>query len=123
MISFRCATCYIDTLLQLLDSKTSLVQGVHTQRELQPSALRRLLLKLAITHNILPTAFYLKDVSTDGQGTISVGAFADIYCGNWNGRAVALKLLRPAADSSEEELERSKKRVCVLFLMCLLFLA
>lgn len=74
--------------------------------------LRRLSLKLAIKHDILPTALFLRGVvctETEGRGS---GAFADVYCGSYGEMAVAVKRLRVYLSLPESKKIEIKQAFC-----------
>ena len=104
---------YFETSFQLLDAKAGPATSPETKRELIPNALRRLLLKLVVNHNKLPSSFYLKDVIHDGSESTGAGAFADIFFGKWKGKPVALKRLRVEAKSPGPDQAQQKVR-CTL---------
>lgn len=58
------------------------------------NTLRRIVLKLAITYDILPTALALEEVQCDDREVHGAGGHADVYCGNHRDLKVALKRLR-----------------------------
>ncbi|THH21605.1 hypothetical protein EUX98_g8333 [Antrodiella citrinella] len=57
-------------------------------------AIRRLMLKLSTRCEKLPTSLFLMGVKCSETECYSVGSFADIYIGEYEGRKVALKRLR-----------------------------
>jgi len=56
--------------------------------------IRKLMLKLAMRSEKLPTSLFLKGVKCSETESYSVGSFADIYIGEYEGQKVALKRLR-----------------------------
>ncbi|THH31064.1 hypothetical protein EUX98_g3127 [Antrodiella citrinella] len=68
--------------------------------------LRKLSIKLSITHEILPSALILKGVQCDSTHSIDAGGFGDVYIGTYNGIKVALKHLRthPNIDNEVKQL-------------------
>ncbi|KAJ3475947.1 hypothetical protein NLI96_g11493 [Meripilus lineatus] len=56
--------------------------------------LRRLLIKLSKTAEIIPSGLFLDHVLCDDRETLQIGGYADIFRGTVHGRAIALKRLR-----------------------------
>ncbi|KAH8101105.1 hypothetical protein BXZ70DRAFT_109101 [Cristinia sonorae] len=80
----------IDTAWERLDDKTNLIHPTLTPSS-QSALLRKLCLKLAATHDVLPTSFYVEDVVCLNLEAVDAGAYADILQGQYNGRLVILK--------------------------------
>ena len=59
-------------------------------------------MKLVVEHNLLPSSFYLKDVTCSDKESRGVGSFADIYLGDWQGQYVALKRPRVTVQSLQQ---------------------
>lgn len=99
----------------LLDpaSKNTSVIGVRSHRQLPLQSLRKLALKLTVEYDALPTSFYLKGVKCVESESRGSGAFADLYLGEWNGQAVALKRLR--VDTKDQDATEKLKRVRTAF--------
>lgn len=94
---------------QVLDSPAlpSAAAGTHffTYR----NQLRRLSLKVAITHSILPTTLILRGVQLSDTTQHGAGGFADVFCGTYQGYKVALKRLRVYIMSSDTQKQNLKK--------------
>lgn len=58
------------------------------------SRIRTLMTKLALTSGRLPKALFLQDVQRTSIDPVAQGSFSDIYEGQFQGKAVALKRLR-----------------------------
>ncbi|THH26870.1 hypothetical protein EUX98_g7314 [Antrodiella citrinella] len=101
----------LDVLWDLLDPKHGPAKGVKNNRILLPKVLRRLTMKLVLRHNKLPRAFYLKGVNSTEKENRGAGGFADVFIGEWKGKAVALKRLRVESKSTQVE-EALQKQFC-----------
>jgi hypothetical protein len=55
---------------------------------------RRLLVKLSIVSGILPATLRIEGVRCPSRDPAGVGSYADIFCGEHDGKIVALKRLR-----------------------------
>lgn len=67
-----------------------------TQVDGRPSnpTLRRLAIKIAICHNVLPTSFLILGVKRENAVHRWSGGFADIFCGKLGDTDVAIKRVR-----------------------------
>ena len=83
-----------------------------------PQAMRRLLVKLVVLNNSLPTSFYIQGVAYDGSESFGSDAFTDLYRGVWSGKAVALKRFRVEGTTENPETRVSFLGVLVLDLEC-----
>ncbi|TCD63488.1 hypothetical protein EIP91_005347 [Steccherinum ochraceum] len=82
------------------------------------NTLRRIILKLAITYDILPTALALEEVQCDDREVHGAGGHADVYCGTYQDRKVALKRLRvyiSAPEVKKHLIKRSFHRESLLW--------
>jgi hypothetical protein len=55
---------------------------------------RRLLVKLSVVSGVLPTEIRIRNIQCVSPTPDCLGSFADIYCGKYEGKVVALKVLR-----------------------------
>ena len=89
-------------LSQKLDQGLPLIHPALQPAE-QAALLRKLCLKLANTHRILPTNFFLIGVKCLSNEPIDSGAYADIYKGNYNNTVVILKRPRITSEQKKEQ--------------------
>ncbi|TCD66074.1 hypothetical protein EIP91_001832 [Steccherinum ochraceum] len=107
-ISSKDAQTVLDEIWKVLDSAAFPVAAVGGEIHRYRNQLRKLSLKLSITHGILPTLVLLEGVQTEGQQA-GAGAFADVYIGTLHGEKVALKRLRVYLMATEGQKEQMKQ--------------
>lgn len=74
---------------------------------------RRLSLKLAIEYHVFPSSLILLGVQCDQLTQNEEGGFADVFCGTYRGKKVAVKRVRVFATYSEPERRKLKRvRLC-----------
>ncbi|KAH8100929.1 kinase-like domain-containing protein [Cristinia sonorae] len=115
----------IDWLQQILDLPSSDGELVllnlsidQNDRRQTHGRLRRILLKLSLHHNLLPSALTLPNVVCSTSESIGFGGFADVFCGTHQGRRVALKRLRVflmSDPSKRQELRRAFYRESIIW--------
>lgn len=98
-------------MIELTDGYEQLLKS-STRNDLKK--LRRLILKLAVSVNKLPSSFMLQDVQCPQPVSRGAGSFADVYCGTLGTAAVAIKRLRThSATLAATEVEKIKlEQVC-----------
>lgn len=89
----------LDVVQEMLDDANlwSTVQSDETEMIVFEKLRDRLvnsLLKLSSDSGLLPSSLFLKGIDCPDRESTSAGVFADVYQGNYKGRAVALKRLR-----------------------------
>ncbi|TCD69532.1 hypothetical protein EIP91_007155 [Steccherinum ochraceum] len=103
----------LDVMWQLLELDRPLIQA-HSE----PSAsvqlaarrrLRRLILKLSISSNKLPSALLLSGVQCSETSSRGVGGFADVFYGTFAKSTVAIKRLRTYTASTEAQKAKLKQ--------------
>ncbi|THH29187.1 hypothetical protein EUX98_g5008 [Antrodiella citrinella] len=96
---------------RLDDNPATATPPIHPELDLfgQTALLRRLCLKIAVNHDVLPGKFYVRGVICMSDEPIDAGGFADIYNGEYGGKIVIIK--RPRI-SNEEEKEKIKMEFC-----------
>ncbi|THH19668.1 hypothetical protein EUX98_g8727 [Antrodiella citrinella] len=107
------AQVVLDEMWKVLDSPV--LPTAHTGGSpffVYRNSLRKLCLKVAIRHDILPTALILKEVHVIEGIECGGGGFADVYCGTFRGEKVALKRLRIYLMSSQIQKQEIKKAFC-----------
>lgn len=88
-------------------AKSSSLQSLSAHKKL-----RRLSLKVALEYDRLPLALFLTGVTClDNQG-IGQGSFADVYRGDYAGKAVAIKRLKPYSDPLDPEQMKNRRAFC-----------
>lgn len=92
--SLPCHRPITDQHSQVLDSAALPLAAFNPQFLQYRNKLRKLSLKLSITHDIFPSALVLREVQLSNQKLIGSGSFADVFVGTYNGEKVALKRLR-----------------------------
>ncbi|THH31212.1 hypothetical protein EUX98_g2968 [Antrodiella citrinella] len=104
------AQIVLDELWKVLDSPAlpNAVSG-GSQFFIYRNKLRKLSLKMAVKHDILPTALILRGVQLIDNTQHGTGGFADVYCGIYGGFKVALKRLRVYVASSDKQKQALKK--------------
>ncbi|TCD67324.1 hypothetical protein EIP91_000245 [Steccherinum ochraceum] len=102
-VSAAGAQTVLDEIWKVLDSVALPIASSNRQFSLYRNKLRKLSLKLSITHNILPTTLILAGVECVGTISIGAGAFADVYIGTFRGEKVALKRLRVYVSTTESQ--------------------
>ena len=100
--SFASTRAIADWCHQVLDSAAIPLAAFNPQFLQYRNKLRKLSLKLSITHDILPSALILKEVQLNDNKLIGSGSFADVFIGTYNGETVALKRLRVYAMTRDD---------------------
>lgn len=80
--------------MQILDSPALPLTRDVAELAKYRNSLRKLTLKLALTHGILPVTLVLKGVRCQDTDMFGSGGFADVFIGTYRGQKVALKRLR-----------------------------
>ncbi|THH27136.1 hypothetical protein EUX98_g7058 [Antrodiella citrinella] len=89
------ARVVLDEMWRVLDSPASPSAAIGgLPFAVYRTTLRKLTLKLALRHHILPDSLILTGVKKLDDVQRGAGAFSDVYCGTYRGRKVALKKLR-----------------------------
>ncbi|THH26666.1 hypothetical protein EUX98_g7522 [Antrodiella citrinella] len=104
------AQIVLDECWKSLDSlalPSSMIGGSHFF--IYRNNLRKLSLKTAIKHDILPTALILRGVQLIDNTHHGSGGFADVYCGTYGEYKVALKRLRVYAQAAPSDKMKLKK--------------
>ncbi|KAH8101096.1 kinase-like domain-containing protein [Cristinia sonorae] len=90
----------------------SLIRNPDPQDDTYREKLRRLSVKIAIHHNILPTSFTLKGVKCTDARPCSAGSFSEVFNGTYSECEVALKRLRVYTMMSVAERKKVEMSFC-----------
>ncbi|THH32447.1 hypothetical protein EUX98_g1713 [Antrodiella citrinella] len=118
-LTSRDAQIVLDEIWKVLDSPVlpNAVNGGIIFFEYR-NKLRKLCLKVANNHSLLPAALILKDVRTIDSVQRAGGGNADVFCGTYHENRVALKRLRVymmSTDTQKEKIRQAFYRESILW--------
>ncbi|THH32513.1 hypothetical protein EUX98_g1658 [Antrodiella citrinella] len=123
------ARVVLDEMWRILDSPASPTVAIGgLSFAVYRTTLKRVTLKLALEHHILPESLILMGVERLDEEQRGTGSFSDVFYGTYQGRKVALKRLRVFVMSSKSQKENSRKAgvsedifkgtLCMVLLWC-----